>query len=768
MSADRFEGKPAGPSGEEESAACGPVRDSARLIRIVRDFNLARTNAALYPPDHPLIAESLDRVYEALGGGAASGPALTLVATKGGLISGGERLDPRNAAYREFAAALGDRNILSLTFDPGLARDDLLLLHRVLNMSAEEVAAQGGVAEAARKLGLSRIVVREVDYSRFRATDGAGDGASSDAGERSDQLWERFVDRVLAEDKILGPRGGEPDERPPSDPARLARFINDDPENASAALRNYGTLLTEDEGHPPDPLVLERMGDLLRRLNPELKRRLLAMTFEEWKDREDVAWDGLGGDLVAEMLEQAGRDELRIPPALTRLVNALSAKEDFAPGGKSGAVPVPPPSGDLGQARDNLKTLFTEKDSARYVDPEYGEMLDRLSRSPGAAEAAPAAPDSGDPDGASRHGWRESLAADLRAALDPAAVLIGLCDLLNALLEGPLDPEEVAAFACAMAGKAPALVAAGEYMRLARALRSLEGRIAGPDSPLARDVRAALRPFHEPSFAASAVRPFLAGAGSLGEAADFFDALGAPAVTELVDLYVGGGVSGGGARLIELLSKLGGKMSEEIARRLADADPAVVRRALRLCMKFGGMKLPAIRPLLGHPDDLVRTDALAVLLDGHDAAASEELLRALGSSVERESASAVRLAGRYRRAEAVPALLDMITVRMLRKPDVPRNLEIIRTLGRIGDPAALPRLRVLARRRNPLFPAERRNLRQAIYESLDGYPLDGLAGMLADGHRAGEHRIRVICQSLQRRGASPARASGPSGGGGAS
>jgi len=96
---------------------------------------------------------------------------------------------------------------------------------------AEEVAAQGGVAEAARKLGLSRIVVREVDYSRFQATDGAGDGASSDAGERSDQLWERFVDRVLRKTNLGAARraGREAAFRSrPSGPV-----INDDPENAS-------------------------------------------------------------------------------------------------------------------------------------------------------------------------------------------------------------------------------------------------------------------------------------------------------------------------------------------------------------------------------------------------------------------------------------------------------------------------------------------------------------------------------------------------------
>ena len=764
MPADRDSRAPVAPFDGEQGPASGSALDPAGLARIVRDFNLARTNAALYPLDHPLIAGSLDRAYEGLRETDASVPPLTLAAAKDGLIAGGQRLDPRSSAFREFAAALSERNILSVTFGPGFTRGDLVLLHRVLNMNSEDLWARGGPLETARGMGLERIVIREFDYSRFQATESGASAAGTQAEARAEsgRLWDRFVGRVLAEDTAGDARDSRPVRAQTVDPALLARFINADPEGALAALRNYSGLLSENDGRPPEPPILGKMGGLLRRLKPELKSQLLSMTFDEWKDRDDVAWDGLGEDLVVEMLEQAGRERQKIPPALANLVNALSALKGTA--GADVAEPGRTSGGEDPEVVDKFQRFFSQESRTSFVDIEYGEVLDRLSRTARSSDSGDAAAGQGVPERFLPHGWRESLAADLEAALDPERALIRIWDLLTSLLDSDLEPEDLAAFARAIAARSPALLAAGEYERLDRALCVLERRAAGADGPAAGAVLDALASFREPGFVLRAVRKYPAGAGTSAGAAAFFRTLGRPAVRALVDLYVGGDFPSGGGRLAQLLSELREAASEEMGHRLADGDEVIVRQVLHFYRRYGASSdLSVLRPFLAHADDQVRTDALAALLAVGGGEAEDGLLRALGSPVGREAMAAVRLAGQHRRAEAVPSLLRMISAGMFRMPDGPLNLEIVRALGRIGDPAALPGLERLVRRRDPLHPGERRNLKLAIFESLDGYPPDSLAEFLSAGLKAKDSRIRAVCRSIQRRGAEPGPAPGRSG-----
>lgn len=671
-----------------------------------------------------------------------------LVVSKDGMIAGGQRLEAKSGPVREFASALSERNILSIAFAPGFTREDLLRLHRVLNLPAAEFWSQGGARESARRLGLERIVIREVDYGRFRATEAKAstDFSPEETRERGERLWDRFVDRVLAEDAAANDPAVRSGGAGAVDPERLARFINNDPESALAALRNFGDLVSADGGHAPEAPMLGKVGDLLRRLKPELKNQLLATTFEELKDREDVAWEGLGNDLVLEMMEQVGRESHHIPPALSNLVNSLSGPDGAA------AAPgaAPPAPGENREIVDKFQAFFAQESRTSYVDLEYGAVLDRLSRSADDAAAGEPEPEKGAPEPLLQPDWRESLAADLEASLDLGLAQNRIFDILTALLDGDLDPEDFAPFARGLAGRTDEMLAAGEYGRLAEALRVLERRAVVPDAAAARD---ALEAFRAPGFIPRAVKAFLAGAGSSGGASAFFRALGRPAAGALVDLYVGGELPAGGGRLSQLLAELGENAAEEMRGRLTAEKTGVVRQALSFFRKFGASSdRSALRPLLGHPDDRVRTDALAALLALDGDVASGDLLRALRSPVEREALAAIRLAGKHRRVEAVTVLLAMVTSGAFRKPDGPRNLEIVRALGRIGAPAALVGLERILRRRNPFHPGERRNLKLAIYESLDGYPLDSLARILSRGMREKDSRIRAICMSTRRRG----------------
>jgi hypothetical protein len=750
MAADQGDERIKGPSAGSGSSQGDSGPDLLRGSQIIKDLNLARTNSGLYPPDHPLIAGSLDRVYAALlelGGGSP----LTIVDTEDALIVGGATLDARNSAFRDFAAALSVRSIFSITFMPGFTRDDLLLLHRILNQPAAELWKSGGAHEATGRLGLERIVLREVDYSRFRLTDEeeVPSGAPAEEKDRRDRVWRDFVNQVLGEDPDQARGDRLRAAAKGADPGGLARFINDDPASAGAALRGFGGLLRANDGRVPSPVVLGKMGELLRGLKPELKHQLLAMTFDHWRDRDDVAWEGLGGDLVGEMLEQASQDHKRISPALLNLVNTLSF---FEMGPSAGGAA----EGDSEAKLDKFKAFFVEGDRTSYTDIEYGAVLDRLSRGQEGIGPASSEPDSGASGPGPSYPWRESLAADLKAALDPAEAALRLTGLLTLLVEQDLDPKDYASFARRLVEGAPVLLAAGEFGRLLEILNAFRRHSAGEDAEISRTSQGALRIFLNPEFVSRAVRAFLAGSGTTKEAVLLFGALGRPALDEIAGLYVRTEFQAGSGRLARLLGDLGPPAVEEILKHLDDKDAGVVRQALSFLKSYGNNAiLPKIRPLLRHEDDQVRTDALSLLLSQDDLGAGDALQRALRSSVDREALAAIRLAGQHRRSEAAPELRRMIRAGVFHKSDARRDFEIVRALGRIGDPRVLSTLAKFTRGWSLLDPGGWRNLRLAIYESLEGYPQDSVAGLVRAGLRSKDSRIRAVCRSLQRGGSEP-------------
>ena len=101
-------------------------QDIKLLTQAIRELNVSRTKAGMYPPDHPEITRSIDRAYAILQELNNTWATLTLGVTRDGLLLAGERLEPRSAVFKEFAVALSRRDIASITLISGLRREELL------------------------------------------------------------------------------------------------------------------------------------------------------------------------------------------------------------------------------------------------------------------------------------------------------------------------------------------------------------------------------------------------------------------------------------------------------------------------------------------------------------------------------------------------------------------------------------------------------------------------------------------------------------------
>jgi HEAT repeat protein len=211
-------------------------------------------------------------------------------------------------------------------------------------------------------------------------------------------------------------------------------------------------------------------------------------------------------------------------------------------------------------------------------------------------------------------------------------------------------------------------------------------------------------------------------------------------------------------RLLELVVSFGPAIAGPARERLTDSRWYVVRNMIVILQRVGDhAAMPEIRMCANHPDLRVRLEAIKWML-AYDTGMPRELLnKAINDPDPKVAEAAVSLAGSYGIKEALEPLVAIVAgLDLLRKRESIR-LKALKALGELGDPAALVHLeRFFTREWLPLVSkAERR----AAYRSLQSYPVEARAGLVARGMESRDAEIRRICMDLGRRPAPRARAS---------
>ncbi|MDH5298493.1 MAG: HEAT repeat domain-containing protein, partial [Desulfobulbaceae bacterium] len=187
----------------------------------------------------------------------------------------------------------------------------------------------------------------------------------------------------------------------------------------------------------------------------------------------------------------------------------------------------------------------------------------------------------------------------------------------------------------------------------------------------------------------------------------------------------------------------------EARKRLDDVAPEKIRLLLELICRLGGEEAVAVlRELLDHPNRLVAKEVFAALLARRDHWAMDSLRQFLGADDWESKRGAIHLAGQCRLREFVPELVAMLEPPGLFRTNLRKNVPLIKALGQIGDPAALPALEKIVRRSFSLFPKDLRQLKKTVFESIGHYPAASLATLIAMGEKAQDKTIRVACQRV--------------------
>jgi len=535
------------------------------------------------------------------------------------------------------------------------------------------------------------------------------------------------------------------------DPAQLSEFIEANPSTVDSVIDGFKEFLAKQRGRNMSVRTIQKLNGLMRSVRPELKQRLLAMTFDHMNEQPEPEWGGLGDDLILKMLEQAGEENKTVSPSLMNLVHSFSGHGSASGGGYA--------ERSLGK----FDRFFVQDKQSDYLDEKYRSTLSSLSEAQVRDDAGLLEPgESSQPLEGERESdegpERTALIFQLGEAIDNRRIVVRICRLLRAFLEQELDAEDFGAFSGMIVEHAPDLLQAREFGLLQDILNMFRRAAREKPAPLSQIAENALHVFADPSFVSSAIQAFVNPGGRKRDIGLLLLALGQLCVPGLMDIFVQEEFPSPERSLIDLLDQFGAAAVDEAGRRLDDPRPGTVRNLLAFLKKNGNPDcLPSLRLMMGHASDQVRLDVLAAMLGFGDEKAPDFLRAAFHSKIAREAIGAIRLAGQYRAAETAADLQRMIKGGAFLPAKTRRNTEIVRALGKIGDPSALPFLEKLARNHMPLRAGGFRSLKRAVFESLENYPIESRARLLRIGLRAKDARVRAICRSLQKCEPGPAK-----------
>ncbi|HSQ78765.1 MAG TPA: HEAT repeat domain-containing protein, partial [Nitrospirota bacterium] len=326
---------------------------------------------------------------------------------------------------------------------------------------------------------------------------------------------------------------------------------------------------------------------------------------------------------------------------------------------------------------------------------------------------------------------------------------------LLAFMEEDIEEEDYKEFAAKLVAIAPEFLETGNFELLFDISDTLRKHASEKTAQGIREAAAEARKiFADPEFIIKALHAFEIWMKDKGqEAAGLIQSLGPDVVPGLMEIFSRDESVGGRRVLFNLLCLFGEPAIREAQKRLRDSRAYYVRNLLIFIRRAGApSSIPHIKPLLQHKEQSVRMEALSTLLRFKDPGSVKLLRDAILSSDPDVALQAVALAGQYRVAEVTEDVLSRIKRAILFDADYQWNGEIIKALGELGDPRAIPDLEKLARATWSLYPQSRLQLKEAIFESLGRYPRERIANLLKIGEGLNSEKIKRACKKLSEKG----------------
>ena len=721
------------------------------LLHMARALLAGVRNSTLYPPEHPTVRASVDRLTATIRD-SVLGAGLAIGVTPDTLMIEGVAADTAQGGIAEAAAMLHDRDIITITFTPGVPAESIQTLLRVLTLDPAERRRRGGPSRIWGDEGDSSIAIEQIDYERLLARE-AGEAAEP---AKRDDLWRSIVVSIAsgqktifderAQERLLAISSSARDVgdlavavAAPKCTADGSPMITSQAATVLAAFRHLTNIVSV---MSPDrmPDVMTHLATATTQLDPHVIMQVMqspddpttvpvvagmAAAFDDVKVAQllatALALDGHASDRLATIFNTIAPDDARKRRVLT-LTRSLLSETDF---GKSGQFQV------LWASTEELLVSYND---SQFVSETYRQSLDgiggRAERLAG-ADLPPELPE-----------WLDSLGQDSVRALS-VTMLIDLFTIER-------DPARAEEMAPDLSALAEDLLMSGAYDDALNVTRALRARASTPKSIGREASRAALDQLGE-SLAMRESAALIADLDDEGWQAlkAVVETVGVASVEALKAVVAVEDDSAATARAESVIAGFGVKSVTRIASLVGDERWFVKRRGARLLGRIGTADaVPLLQPLLRQQDPRVAREAVAALGLIQDPAAARAIhtvLRAATGEVRRAVIEA--LVGE-RDPRVVPMLVRILEESEPLGKDYDVVLETIEALGTVGTDASVPGLVAMTKRKRFLGGKKLRALKERSVNALARVKTEKAAAALKDAAENGDRYVKKIVRAM--------------------
>jgi hypothetical protein len=716
-------------------------------IALARALSAAARNWGLYPPEHPAVEASLNRLRDTITATVA-GAAFTFGVTPKTLLVAGYPL-PEDQAVAEAARLLHDHDILQITF---IGESGLHALHALLTLlvkSAEELRAAGGPGEAWASARHATIAIEQIDYEKILE-----DRDVEHEIERRDDIWRSVVNSIVEgrhsfdsvqQQRLLEIAGstfeiGElasavtaPKCNIDGSPLittqaatvlatfrHLAGIVTVmDPERLPEVMRNVAAATTSldphvvmqimqtDEGLQETPII----GAIARSFDDDKVAGLLATALSR---------DGKATARLARIFDTIAPDEERKQRVL-RMTRSLLSENEFGKSSQFKAV------------WNSMEELLLSYDESPYVSSAYQASLEGAVGRSEMFAARDLPPELSD--------WVETLEQDNVRAL---SVLL-ITDLLR------IETTETRASEVAhdMTGLVDDLLMAGDFVNSSLVLTELKKASEGKVAPAA--ARAAL----------TTVGESLALREAAGMLSDFdqdtldrfiacCEATGPISIRALHTVLQSEEETPAYLRARDLVHRFGADGISYIAP-LADDPRWFVQRnaAALLATTRSPDAVPVLQGLLRRSDPRVLRQAVAALAGIEDPAAARAVQTALRAASGPARAAVVEALVAEKDPRVVPMLVRILGESDPFGDDHQIVLDTIQAVRQLADDRAVPAVAAIMRRKKLFQRKKSRAFKAAAVQALVTIATPRAAAALNDASRTGDRLLKRIVRDTR-------------------
>jgi HEAT repeat protein len=742
------------PTNADERAHHALAPDTTRRVAAVaRALVAAARSWALYPPEHPAVRTSLDRLRAALAD-AAAGQTLSFGITPDTLLVDGApaagRADRIEGPVAEAAAWLHQRDIVQLSFAPELPPQALQQLLALLVEDPAALRDAGGPAKAWAERGNGAIVIEQIDFDRVLA-----DREVQHPARKKDDLWRAIVRAVIDRRKTLDETiqrrlleiAGDSiaigelaqDVMAPNHAADGSPMLTT---QAAAVVAAYRHLVGIVDVMAPDRRaeVMQNLAAATANLDPRVVIEMLnapddpgaagavdvkaglASAFDDVKVAQllatTLAIDGQASERLADVFDTIAPDEPRKRRVLT-LTRTLLSETTFGRGDQFHS---------LWSSMEELLLTYNEKP---FVSGQYKAGLDQIGARAEQMAASDLPPE----------------LAELVHTLEQDNVRRLSVILLIDLLKLERDPARAPELARDVAALAEDLLLAGDYASALEVTRALAEQAVDPQSVASQGSRVALDGLVQTAAFVETVE--LLGQMS-DEGANRFAAIcreiGPAAADGLRDLLDTEEPARASERARPVL--LGVRAVSRVAPLVSSPHWYAQRNAAALLGEIGVPEgVPLLQPLLRGADPRVMRAAVQALSNIDDPAAARAIHTVLRAAAGEQRRAVVAALVAERDPRVVPVLVRILTESDPLGADHVIVLETLGAIGEVGDDQAVAPVAGVMRRRSWLARKKVRAVKISSLEALRRIGSPAAVQAVEDAAANGDRLLKKLAKA---------------------